>query len=153
MTALRARVAGAARDERGAVSVLVVGIAIALLVMAGLVVDGGNAINARQKIMDDAEQAARAGANQIDIAELRATGRVVLLEDQARAAAVGYLTSPQLGYDAGRVGVSFDAGEVVVHAEDTISTQLLTFIGRTTFEVEGDARARPAVGIIDEVAP
>ncbi|MGH8824308.1 MAG: TadE/TadG family type IV pilus assembly protein [Jiangellaceae bacterium] len=151
MTGFRARVAVAAHDERGAVSVLVVGIAVALLVMAGLVVDGGNAINARQKISDDTEQAARAGANQIDLVELRTSGRVVVVEDQARAAAVSYLE--HLGYDIGRIGVGFDAGEVVVSAEDTIGTQLLTFVGRTSFEVRGEASARPAVGIIDEVLP
>jgi Flp pilus assembly protein TadG len=139
------------RSERGAVSVLVIGIAIALLVMAGLVVDGGNAINARQKISDDVEQAARAGADQIDVPALRATGVIVVVEGQARAAAAAYLTG--LGYDPGRISVSVAGNEVTVHAEDTIETQLLTFVGRNTFEVEGTATARPAAGIIDEVLP
>jgi Flp pilus assembly protein TadG len=139
------------RSERGAVSVLVIGVAIALFVMAGLVVDGGNAINARQKISDDVEQAARAGADQIDVPTLRQSGIIVVLEGQARAAATSYLAG--LGYDAGRISVDVAGNEVTVTAEDTISTQLLTLIGRNTFEVNGEATARPAAGIIDEVLP
>jgi Flp pilus assembly protein TadG len=139
------------RSERGAVSVLVIGIAIALLVMAGLVVDGGNAINARQKISDDVEQAARAGADQIDVLSLRERGIIVVLEGQARIAATSYLVG--LGYDSARIGVDVAGNEVSVRAEDTINTQLLTLIGRNTFNVEGTATARPAAGIIDEVQP
>jgi Flp pilus assembly protein TadG len=129
----------------------VIGIAIALFVMAGLVVDGGNAINARQKISDDVEQAARAGADQIDVLALRQSGVIVVLEAQARTAARSYLVG--LGYDQSRIGVDVAGNEVTVSAEDTISTQLLTLIGRNTFEVEGTATARPAAGIIDEVLP
>lgn len=139
------------RSERGAVSVLVIGIAIALLVMAGLVVDGGNAINARQKISDDVEQAARAGADQIDVLALRESGVIVVLESQARTAAMSYLVG--LGYDPGRIGVAVAGNEVTVSAENTINTQLLSFIGRNTFDVEGTATARPAAGIINEVLP
>ena len=138
-------------SERGAVSVLVIGIAIALFVMAGLVVDGGNAINARQKISDDVEQAARAGADQIDVLALRRNGVIVVLEGQARTAATSYLVA--LGYEPSRIGVDVAGNEVTVNAEDTINTQLLTLIGRNTFEVEGMATARPAAGIIDEVLP
>jgi Flp pilus assembly protein TadG len=138
-------------SERGAVSVLVIGIAIALFVMAGLVVDGGNAINARQKISDDVEQAARAGADQIDVLALRQSGVIVVLDARARTAARSYLA--RLGYDPSRIGVDVAGNEVTVSAEDTISTQLLTLIGRNTFEVEGIATARPAAGIIDEVLP
>ena len=139
------------RSERGAVSVLVIGIAIALLVMAGLVVDGGNAINARQKISDDVEQAARAGADQIDLLALRESGVIVVLEARARTAATSYLVG--LGYDPGRIGVNVAGNEVTVSAQDTIDTQLLSFIGRNTFNVSGTATARPAAGIIDEVLP
>ena len=138
-------------SERGAVSVLVIGIAIALFVMAGLVVDGGNAINARQKISDDVEQAARAGADQIDVLALRQGGVIVVLDARARTAAQSYLV--RLGYDPSRIGVDVAGNEVTVSAEDTISTQLLTLIGRNTFEVAGIATARPAAGIIDEVLP
>jgi hypothetical protein len=49
--------------------------------------------------------------------------------------------------------VNVAGNEVTVTAQDTISTQLLTLIGRNTFEVEGTATARPAAGIIDEVLP
>lgn len=136
-------------SERGAFTAVVVVLFVALMVLAGLVVDGGNAINARQKIADDVEQAARLGADQIDIATLRATGNVIVLQDQARAEAVAYLAG--LGYAPGRVGVGFAGNEVSVSAEDTIRTQLLSLIFINSFEVRGVAVARPAVGIDQEV--
>ena len=55
------------RSERGAASVFVVGMSVMLFVCAGLVVDGGLAINARMKVADDAEQASRIGADTLDL--------------------------------------------------------------------------------------
>ncbi|HTT51630.1 MAG TPA: pilus assembly protein TadG-related protein [Streptosporangiaceae bacterium] len=48
--------------------------AIAVVVLAALIVDGGIAINARERAADIAEQAARAAADDIDVATLRSTG-------------------------------------------------------------------------------
>lgn len=62
-------------------SVFVVIFSIAVFLLAGLLVDGGAAINARLKAADVAEQGARAAADQIDIDALRATGQVRLLAD------------------------------------------------------------------------
>lgn len=139
----------ATRSERGAVSAMVVTLIVMLFMLAGLVIDGGFAINARQRIFDDAEQAARAGANQIDIAALRETGQVVLLESEARQAAVDYMTAR--GYDAGRVSVQVNGDEVLVHAEDTVNTSLLQLIFIDDFPIEGQATSRPAVGITGEL--
>jgi hypothetical protein len=136
--------------ERGAISALAVALFVALMVLAGLVVDGGNAINARQKIIDDAEHAARVGANQIDVGTLRGSGDVVVMWPAARSEAVSYLVG--LGYDASRISVvPGGANEVVVVANDTVSTQLLSLIGIGTFDVRGQATARATVGIIQEI--
>src|SRR5690554_5195515 len=79
---------GRVADERGSISVFVLGLVVVLMIVAGLVVDGGRAVNARAEIMDDAEQAARAGANHVDVAALRAGGAISLDAAAARAAAV-----------------------------------------------------------------
>ncbi len=133
------------QPERGAFAVFVVGMALALFVIAGLVIDGGNALNARQRILDDVEQAARAGAAEIDVAHLRATGVVQLDTAAAEARARGYLVG--LGYAAGDVGADADAGTITVVAEDEEPTALLSLIGKQEMPVRGEATARAATGI------
>lgn len=138
------------RSDTGAISAFVVVIFTALMVLAGLVIDGGNMINARQKIIDDAEQAARLGANQIDELALRSTGDVVVVWPDAGYAAGAYLA--ELGYDPARIDVSPGGPNVVVvEVNDTVDAQLLSLIGLGPFDVGGSAQARPAVGILEEI--
>ncbi|HEU5159374.1 MAG TPA: pilus assembly protein TadG-related protein [Streptosporangiaceae bacterium] len=144
----RPRLALRPADERGAISAMIVTLIVMLFMLAGLVVDGGFAINARQRIFDDAEQAARVGANQIDLDTLYSTGEVVLLTDRAAAEARAYMTAR--GYDAGQVDVRVGPGQVYVHAEDTVGTSLLQLIFIDDFDIAGEATARPAVGITGE---
>ncbi|RCG27983.1 hypothetical protein DQ384_25290 [Sphaerisporangium album] len=63
-------------------SVFTVLFSVVVFMLAGLLVDGGAAINARLRASDVAEQAARAAADQIDVENLRATGTVRLLGDE-----------------------------------------------------------------------
>jgi hypothetical protein len=63
-------------------SVFVVVFSVVVFMLAGLLVDGGAAINARLRASDIAEQAARAAADQIDVEHLRATGQVRLVGDE-----------------------------------------------------------------------
>lgn len=135
--------------ETGAISAFVVVIFTALMVLAGLVIDGGNMINARQKIIDDAEQAARLGANQIDEAALRSTGEVAVVWPDAGYEAGAYLAD--LGYDPALVDVTGGPNVVVVEISDTVDAQLLSLIGLGPFDVGGSAQARPAVGILEEI--
>ncbi|MGV9304791.1 TadE/TadG family type IV pilus assembly protein [Nonomuraea sp. NPDC003727] len=77
--------------ERGSMSVFTVLFSVVVFLLAGLLVDGGAAINARLRAADVAEQAARAGADRIDVEHLRQTGQARLLgQDEvcARAAEV-----------------------------------------------------------------
>src|SRR5581483_8008697 len=50
------------RDDDGSVTAFVAVLLVALFALMGLVVDGGTAISAQQSAVDEAEQAARAGA-------------------------------------------------------------------------------------------
>ena len=63
------------RSEQGSATVFVIGFAIVLFLCAGLVIDGGLAINKRMRIADDAEQAARIGADSIDVERVPAHPR------------------------------------------------------------------------------
>src|SRR5690625_6119566 len=79
------------RSERGSFSAMIIGLIVMLLMVAGLVVDGGLALNARAQTYDDLEQAARVGANEISEDALRSSGEVVLIPGEAEAAAAGFL--------------------------------------------------------------
>jgi len=70
--------------ERGSVTVFVVFFTLVALALASLLVDVGNAVNAQERAADLAEQAARAAAKAIDVADLR-SGTVTI--DQTRACA------------------------------------------------------------------
>jgi Flp pilus assembly protein TadG len=71
-TARRRRAAG--RRERGSVAVFSVVFAVAVVFLTALIVDGGIAMNAKERAADIAEQAARAAAGNIDVAQLRTAG-------------------------------------------------------------------------------
>lgn len=78
-------------DDRGSISAFVAVIAIALVAVAGLVYDGGQILTAQARARDLAANAARAGAQEIDLDTLRAEQRVVLDPDRATSAAFDYL--------------------------------------------------------------
>src|SRR5262249_36520914 len=70
--------------ERGSVTVFVVFFTLVALALARRLVDVGSAVSAQERAADLAEQAARAAANAIDVADLR-SGTVAI--DQTRACA------------------------------------------------------------------
>lgn len=131
------------RGQRGSATVFMLGFAAVLMVGAGLVVDGGLALNKRSQLTDDAEQAARSGANAIDIIALRNSGVVRVDPDQATAIATDFLS--QRGYTD--ISVQVDGNEVTTSAQATVDTALLSLVGINTFTVKGDATAMPETGI------
>lgn len=72
------RVRPARSRERGSVTVFTIVFALAVIFLLALILDGGIAMNARQRAEDIAGQAARAAADSIDLATLRATGQAVM---------------------------------------------------------------------------
>jgi Flp pilus assembly protein TadG len=139
------RVAPAA--DCGQVTAFTAVIAVALLGMAGLVVDGGYALAARQQAAGVAEQAARVGADQIDADSLRA-GPVRLDPAAARAAARDYLAL------AGHTGtVTADGATVTVAVTVIRPTAVLGIVGVDSLTVTGHASARSIAGIVVEEEP
>jgi Flp pilus assembly protein TadG len=104
------RIEQASGQDRGSVTIWLVVFAIASLVLLGFIVDGGQYMNARERAADIAEQAARAGANQVSVADLRA-GNFVIPQDAACAAAQSLVTSYASGSlsptDAGATTMSY----------------------------------------------
>jgi Flp pilus assembly protein TadG len=78
-----------AQSERGSMTGFVAVIATALVMVAGMAYDGGAILNTHATARRAAAEAARAGAQQVDIDHLRATGELrldpVAAEDAAEA--------------------------------------------------------------------
>jgi Flp pilus assembly protein TadG len=125
-------------SERGSVTAFVVIMTSALLAMAGLVIDGGYALAAHRRAFNEAEAAARAGAQAVDLDTLRATGDVVLDAAEAERRALEYLAaldrsgSVEVDRDVVRVHLSFEHGLVLLDAFG---------VGPMTIEGDGEARA------------
>ena len=106
------------------VTAFVVVIVMALVLVAGLVLDGGLALAAKVQAIDDAQAAARAGAQAIDLPTYRATGQITLDAATATTDAEQSLTT------AGQSGTVNVAGDVVtVTVTVTQHTQILDLIG------------------------
>jgi hypothetical protein len=128
-------------EEAGIVTAFVVIFTLALLVMAGLVLDGGLALAAKVQAIDDAQAAARAGAQAIDIPTYRSTGQITLDAAQATADAQGFLAA------AGEHGTVTVAGETVdVTVTITQPTQILSVVGVDQLTVTGAGSATAQQG-------
>jgi len=79
--------------DRGSAALFVAIFAPAMIFLAGLVIDGGAAMEARQRASDIAEQAARAAGSQCNVALLRSAGECRITDYTAASVAAGpYLT-------------------------------------------------------------
>ncbi|MBV9662023.1 MAG: hypothetical protein JO337_12785 [Acidimicrobiales bacterium] len=137
MTARLSRLRGRLGEpEAGMVTAFVVIFTVALLVMAGLVLDGGLALSAKVRAIDDAQAAARAGAQAINIPLYRSTGQITLDPVEASADAEQYLAQ------AGQRGtVTVDGDQVTVTITVTQPTQLLSLAGIDHLTVSGSGTA------------
>jgi hypothetical protein len=92
ITALRTR-ARPMQSDRGSLSLFFVVAAIALLVLVGLVVDGGGKLTALERANDFARQAARQGAEAVQAATAIRGGGARIDTGKALTAAQNYLTA------------------------------------------------------------
>ncbi|MFC4910576.1 Tad domain-containing protein [Actinomadura gamaensis] len=128
--------------DRGTITLYIVLFTPAVFVLAGLLLDGGRAIHARQRAADMAEQAARAGANQIDTATLRDTGKVQIDTQTACASADSLLDD--YGQQVNSRNCDSTPNEVHVSVQITVHPQLLGIIpGMGEFHMTSDASAHP----------
>ncbi len=130
------------RDERGQVTAFVAVFALALMFLAGLVLDGGHVLAARRRAINEAEGAARAGAATLAVDTYRTSGTVLLDPARAGAAARAYLA--QTGH-GGEVAVSGDRVTVVVRFDQPLQILGLGGLGAQT--VTGRGQARAALGV------
>ena len=132
-------------DERGVVTVFVAGITMALLMVAGLVIDGGYSLAARREASNLAESAARAGAQALDSGAIRNGLDAPLDATAAIGAAQAYLLAA--GH-RGTVVVADGAVRVEVTIEKPL--HLLVLAGKRSVTVSGVGEARPVRGVVAE---
>jgi Flp pilus assembly protein TadG len=143
---LRSRVRRLREDQNGRVTAFVVILVTAVLLFSGLVLDGGLALAAKVRAMGEAQEAARSGAQQIDLTTYRANGTLRLNPQDADTAAHDYLTV------AGHNGtVSVVDNTVIVSVTIDQPTQLLGLVGIGSITVTGTGQARPQRGITDVI--
>ena len=125
-------------DERGTATAFIVGLTLACLLAAGLALDGGRIVAARLQMADVAENAARAGAQ--EVVGVRA-GELSLDPARAEAAAREVLAA------AGATGsVRVRDRAITVTATTTQSMVLLRLAGVGTRTVSATATARSEDG-------
>lgn len=124
-------------SEQGSVTVLVVGLTLALMMVAGLVYDGGRILAARRQAHDLADNAARAAAQAVDFDALRSGARVELQPLDAQVAAEDYLATT--GH-TGEVRVTTDTVDVTVTITTPMVLLQLAGISERTVTANGNAR-------------
>ncbi|WP_245646844.1 pilus assembly protein TadG-related protein [Microtetraspora niveoalba] len=145
---------GRGPGDRGSMSVFVVVFSVAVFLLAGLLVDGGAAMNARLRAADVAEQGARAAADQIDVEALRADGRVRLLSDEGvvcgRAREI-VAAHDDRGVRMRRCEIGGGQAEVTVEVGVRWDAVFLSMLGFGGSEAAATATAGPDVGDAGDV--
>ena len=140
------------RPERGSIAPAVPVIAMALLLLGGLGIDGSRQLNARGEAVAFAEEAARAGAQGIDVAASQLALDPNLAEERVRTycARVEQLGQVESCRFVGIRPVSDDDPRmlvVVTAVKLKIQASLLSMVGVRELSASATARARPYEGV------
>jgi Flp pilus assembly protein TadG len=131
------------RQDTGSLTLLLACLMVALLALAGLVIDGGRKLNQSASAYAIAQEAARAGAGMVDRSAAYRSGTFSVDQGQALAAARAYLA------DAGYTGSVSSDGTRKIRVTVTISgrTLVLSLIGIDTMTSTGSAVASLVTGV------
>ncbi|MFC4057962.1 pilus assembly protein TadG-related protein [Planomonospora corallina] len=119
---------------------------VVVFLLAGLLVDGGAAINARLRAADIAEQAARAAADRIDVEHLRRTGQVRLEAGDTACAAAEEVVSAHAAADVELTACEPGDAEVEVTVSVRWEAFFLAALGFPGSEMEAAVVAGPDIG-------
>jgi len=131
------------RDERGTITLYVLGLCIALMFLGGLSLDLWRAVADRRELSAMADTAATAAANGVDLDALR-TGTLRLDPVRARAIALASLDADPHSAALDAVDVAVVGNRVTVSLGDHVRFSLLgIFLGGRHFDVQVHASAQP----------
>ena len=135
---------GTDRDA-GSVTVFLAITVAGLLVLVGLVADGGAKLNATQRADGVAAEAARAGGQALDLPSAVRGTHLRVDRQGAVDAADAYLAATG---ESGTVTVGADGTTLEVTVRSTSPTAFLGLIGVNTLTVTGHGQARLVHGVI-----
>jgi hypothetical protein len=147
MTAHKTRQRRDRTSDAGQITAFVVVMMSALILLVGLVLDGGLTLDARERALAEAQEAARAGAQAVDLAVYRQDGSLVLDPPEAVADARAYLAG--IGA-SGTVRVSGNVVTVTVSIVQPM--QILDAAGLSSITVHATASATPERGITGAIS-
>jgi Flp pilus assembly protein TadG len=126
------------RSERGSVLVSGLLLTLAVLMILGAAVDLGHAFIVRRDLTSIADDAALAGAQQLDLNAIH-QGQLALDPNQAQAAALSAIVANR------GVVAQADATKTLVRVRvsRTVPTVLLRLVGLSDLTVSADANATP----------
>jgi Flp pilus assembly protein TadG len=139
MRVYRLREAG----QRGSITLMLLVLFVALVALAGIVIDGGAKLNQAENANAIAEEAARAGAGLVDQNNAYSNGSFTVDQAAAIAAAQEYLASA--GYQGTVSAPTPDAIRVTVTV--TSPTKILSIIGIDSMTSTGSATASLVTGV------
>jgi Flp pilus assembly protein TadG len=130
-------------EERGALTLFIAILFPALLTFAGLVVDAGTKLDNYENASTYAQEAARAGAGQVNQSEAYSNATFVVDEPEAIAAANAYLAA------AGVSGTVTAVGDDAIRVTVTITTptKILSLVGIDTVTSTSTATASLLSGV------
>lgn len=128
--------------DAGQVTPFAVLLSVALIAVAGLVLDAGIALSTKVQALDIAQSAARAGAQQLDLYAYRTRGVTQLDTGRAAVAARSWLATAGVAGDA-----SATATTVTVSVRRTSRTQILRVVGVHGLNVSATATATAVHGV------
>lgn len=129
--------------DRGSVSLWVVIFTFTALALLVLVVDGGQAMNAKSRAADIAEQAARAAADDLSVGDLRTGQGTVRLAGNACDLRAGPAAQLVADYAAGVPGSSVTLTGCTSTVTDVGGTPSLTVTATVQFSVRPDLPVPP----------
>ena len=130
-------------SDTGSITLMLVALFVALIALAGIVIDGGAKLNQAENATAIAQEAARAGAGMVNQANAYSTGSFTVDQGQAISAAQRYLASA--GYHGTVTPVGTESIEVTVTV--TGPTRVLSIIGIDSMTSTGSATASLVTGV------
>jgi uncharacterized membrane protein len=132
-------------SQSGQVAILILGLALVCMAVAGIAVDGTRAFLYRRTLQNAADASALAGAAEIDRSRYYSTGGrgVMLQPDQARDAAERWLSARGL---PARARIDADARAVRVRLRGEVATTFLNLVGVAQLPVAVESLAEPIAG-------
>lgn len=125
--------------DRGSISLFAVVATVALIIIIGLVVDGGGRIQAQQRAQAAAREAARSGGQAIQFAPAIRGQGVYANSGPARTAAQSYLNGAGV---SGSVSILNNGTVIAVDTTESYQPIFLSIAGIGSVTVRGHAQAR-----------